>query len=68
MVMICLHAKFHIPSSSGSLVTSIKPKAKYRIDSASILLFYIFRKKKLNKSFMFFEDLFSYIILGPCVQ
>jgi len=28
MIMIYLHAKFYMPSSNGSSVISIKPKAK----------------------------------------
>lgn len=30
MFMMCLIAKFHMPGSSGSLVTAIKLNAKYR--------------------------------------
>jgi hypothetical protein len=30
MFMVCLITKFHVSSSSGSLVIAIKPKTKYR--------------------------------------
>jgi len=41
MVMMCIHTKFHIPDSNGSLVTAIKLKYKYRFHAAILLLFYI---------------------------
>jgi hypothetical protein len=33
--MICLHTKFHIPSSSGALVLTIKLKAKDQFHAAT---------------------------------
>lgn len=42
--MICLHTKFPMPSSRGSLVTIIKPKAKGTFRTAAILLFYACEK------------------------
>jgi hypothetical protein len=42
--MLCIHTKFHTPSSNGSYVTAIKPKTKYKIQAAAMLLFYILKK------------------------
>jgi len=39
--MIHLHTKFHRRSFSGSLVTAIKLKAKYKFHVAATLLFYV---------------------------
>jgi hypothetical protein len=41
MFVIHVRAKFHMPGSSASLVIAIKPEAKYRFHTATILLFYI---------------------------
>jgi len=37
MVMICLQSKFHMPSSYGSLVTTIKLKTKYKLCHVVVL-------------------------------
>jgi len=36
---------------------AIKPKAKYRLHAAAMLLFYILQNNYLTKSCIFFEDL-----------
>jgi hypothetical protein len=36
MFMICMHIKFHKPSSNGLLVIAIKLKTKYRLHAAAI--------------------------------
>jgi hypothetical protein len=41
--MICLHVRFHRPSSNDSLVITIKPEATHRFHTATIL-FYILQK------------------------
>jgi hypothetical protein len=52
--MVCLHPRFKILGSTGSLVTAIKPKSKHKFHarpkSAAMLLFYIL--KSLNKSLL----------------
>jgi hypothetical protein len=35
--MLCLHVIFHMPSSNGSLVTTIKQKAWYEFCAATML-------------------------------
>jgi hypothetical protein len=39
MFMICLSTAFHMFSSSGSLVVTLKPKGKCRFHAAVILYF-----------------------------
>jgi hypothetical protein len=41
MFMVYLRAKFQMPSFNNLLVIAIKPRAKYRIHTAAILLFYV---------------------------
>lgn len=41
MCIIYHRTKFNIPSSNGSLIIVIKPKAKYIFQAESILLFHI---------------------------
>jgi len=43
MDIICLHTKFHMPSTPDSLVITIKMKTKYRLHAAT-MLFYILHK------------------------
>jgi hypothetical protein len=66
MFVTYLYTKFHIPNSSGLLVTIIKLKAKYRFHTAVNLLLYIL-PREVNGSRIFFEDLLPYIPLcGSC--
>jgi hypothetical protein len=44
MFMISLRTKFQMPSSTDSLVTTIKPKAKWMFRTVAILLFYASEK------------------------
>jgi len=44
-------------TSNYSLVTTIKPKAKYRLHTATMLSVYFLQKVYLNKSCKIFEDL-----------
>jgi hypothetical protein len=46
--MTCTHNKFHIPSSSGSLVIAIKPNGKENVFKATMLLL-IIQKIDLKK-------------------
>jgi hypothetical protein len=41
MYVIYLRTEFNIPNFSGSLVTAMKPKDKYRFLATANLLFYI---------------------------
>jgi hypothetical protein len=50
MFVIHLHAKFHMPSSSGSLLLTIKPKPKWRLRAAAMLSYSI-EKQYQNKSY-----------------
>jgi hypothetical protein len=63
MFMIYLHPKFHRPSLRGLLVIIIKLKVKENICTATIFLFYILQEHCCNKSRLFFDDQFAYIIL-----
>jgi hypothetical protein len=36
--MICLHTKFHLSGCNDSLLTAIRPKAKYKFHTAPMLL------------------------------
>lgn len=67
MFMICLQSKFHMLSSSASLVISISLKANYRYHAVTILLFYVLQKVCISKSCIFFEDSFPYKISGPYI-
>jgi hypothetical protein len=60
MVVICLHTKFHMPSSNGSLVIATKPKTKYTFH-AEVTLFYT-HKNTLTKV-AYFSNILPYIIL-----
>jgi hypothetical protein len=62
MFMIYLYTKFHIPSSTGSLVTSMKSKDEENDCITNILLFYILIKYYANSTSTFFQDLLPYII------
>ena len=50
MFMICVHAKFQVPSSNGPLVTDIKLKAREHFHIPRMLLLYILQKYFYNKS------------------
>jgi hypothetical protein len=47
--MVYLRAKFHMPSSSNSLVIVIKPKAKENFCTAATSLFYVLEKRLEQK-------------------
>jgi hypothetical protein len=47
--MLYLLTKLHTYVSSGLLVVTVKPKAKYGFRAAAILLFYILQKNILTK-------------------
>jgi hypothetical protein len=49
MFIVCLHIKFHVPSSNVSLVTSLIPKANENSPMNTMLLFYILQKYYFNK-------------------
>jgi len=57
---IYLLTKFHAPRCSGSLVTAMILKAKYRLRVAT-MLFYIL-KNCVNRSCMLFESLLPYSV------
>jgi hypothetical protein len=60
-----LHAKFSMPKSSGPLVTTIKPKAKYRCHNLSYCCI-IFHKKKVHlQKLHIFERHITYAISEP---
>jgi hypothetical protein len=66
--MFYLCTKFHRPSSNGSLVTAIKPKDKYRFQTAAILLCCILQGKQICKSCMFLKYLLPYLIWRNYIQ
>jgi len=45
VLMICLHAKFHILSSNGPLVLATKPKMENILHAAAMFLFSILQKQ-----------------------
>jgi len=45
LFVICLHNRFHMFSFNGSLVTAIKPKAKYKFHTVTMLMSHILQKK-----------------------
>jgi len=45
LIMVCVHTKFHMPSSNSSLVIAIKPRTKYRCRAAGISLHYILQNE-----------------------
>jgi hypothetical protein len=47
--MIYLHAKFHMPSSSGSLAITIKPKVKCTFCTAVMLKLYALKESSQKK-------------------
>jgi len=49
MIIIYLSAKFHMPTSNGLLLMTIKHKAKHKFCTVAMLLFYILQKYYLNK-------------------
>jgi hypothetical protein len=57
MFMNYLLAKFYEPSSNGSLVIAMKPKAEEKFRTVTMFLFPILHKYYLNESHVFFEDL-----------
>jgi hypothetical protein len=50
MCMVYTRTKSQMPSSYGLLVITIKPKDEYRLQAASILLFYILQKITKTKA------------------
>jgi len=50
MFMICLHTKFYMPYTKGSLFYAVKPKTKSIFRTAAMLVFYIIKTKCLNGS------------------
>jgi hypothetical protein len=62
MCMIYRHTKFH-SGCNGALVSTIKLKAKWRCNAATVL-FHVLQKNYLERSFIFFKDLLLYIISG----
>jgi hypothetical protein len=65
MFLIYLYTIFHLPSSSGSLVNTVKLKAKETFCLATMLLFYT----QQNITFtIFHDDLLSYTISGPYIK
>jgi hypothetical protein len=65
-MMIILHTKFQMPSSSGSLVIAVTLKAKYRY-AAAILLFYFCKNISLT-NIAYFQVLLPNRISGPLYQ
>lgn len=61
MCISYLHTKFHIPGSSGILVIAVKLEVTWKFCTDTMWI-YILQKYFLNKSCMFFEYLWSYII------
>jgi len=58
--MICFHTKFHMPSSDGSLVIAIKPKTKFRLRAAAMLLLYILQHRYLTKDVYFRSSIITH--------
>jgi hypothetical protein len=56
-----------MPSSNGSLVITIKPKAKYRFHAAAILLFNILQNITLTEV-AYFSKINFHISSGPCTN
>jgi hypothetical protein len=65
MFMTNLCTKFHVPNFSDSSVTDMKLEAKYNLCTDITLLFKILQKYGLKKTFIYFHDLLSHIILWP---
>jgi hypothetical protein len=61
MFMIYVHTKFHISSSTDSLIIAVIPKGKCRFRVIAMFSIY---KQYFHKSYVFFEDLLSHKILG----
>jgi len=59
--MNCLHTKFHIPSSSGSLIINMRPKAIREHRLSSCCLFY---KKIISTKVAFFRKSVIKYIFG----
>jgi len=63
MVMICVHTRFHLPCSNGSLVIAIKPKTKYKTScSYHVIVLHSAPNQTnpvLNGSCIFFENHFN---------
>lgn len=62
--MICLHAKFHMPSYNDSFITAIKLTVKENSHTQSHCLQKYYLKKKVH----FFKDLLPYIISGLYIK
>jgi hypothetical protein len=54
-----------MPGCSDSLVTAIKPEAKYLLVYAIKALFHSLKKNCLYNRCVFLEDLSPYVISGP---
>jgi len=44
MFILCHHARYNLPISSDSLVTTIKPKARCKYHAAAMPYFYILQQ------------------------
>lgn len=60
-----LTPKYCMPSSNGSVATTIKKKVKENFHIAAIHFLYILKEKCLNKSCIFCKDLLLNITSGP---
>jgi len=62
MDMICLHNKFHMPSSNGPLVIATKPKTECMFHAAA-MVFYDVQTTTLIKMYFFLRRItMSYIV------
>jgi hypothetical protein len=65
MLTVYFHMKFHLPSSSGSVVIAITSELTCRFHAAT-MLFYMHAHKTLNQSSTFSKDLLSHPISELC--
>jgi hypothetical protein len=62
-----LHAKFHMHTSIGSLVTFIKPQINYGFHIVA-MLFYIQQQNYFHKSLLFFKGILLQKIQNPILS
>jgi len=48
--MMYLHTRFHMPSSSGSLVITIRPKPEYRLHVTAMLFCILHKLRPFRRS------------------
>jgi hypothetical protein len=69
VLMICVHTKFHMPSSNSSLVMTVKLKPKYIYHTPTMVLYCILQKNYINKgAYNILNNLLPFFISGSYIK